>query len=142
MKFWDSSAVVPLLIEQSSSKSSLKLLSDDPLQLVSFTTFCECYSALARLEREEAFSYKDFSKAEDQLELLSGAWYVVNFSDAVQREVKRLLRTHTLKCADAFQIATALVGSEKKFKMIEFVSYDEQLLQAASKEGFEVIGCD
>ena len=54
MKFWDSSAIVPLLIAEASTRHLLVLAAEDPAMLVWWGSEIECASALARLEREAA----------------------------------------------------------------------------------------
>jgi predicted nucleic acid-binding protein len=138
VKFWDSSAIVPLVIQQALSKFSLKLLKSDPVQLVSFTTYCEVYSALSRLEREGFLPADRFATSEQQLNRLAKAWHVVTFSAAVESETKRLLRIHSIKCADAFQLASAINCCDRDFEAFSFVTFDQKLGITATREGFRV----
>ena len=50
MKFWDSSAVVPLLVVEQQRDELLGLLQRDPRMLVWWGTLVECTAALARRE--------------------------------------------------------------------------------------------
>lgn len=52
MKFWDSSAVVQLLVEQPGSAALRALLGVDPVVVAWWGTSVECVSGIARLERE------------------------------------------------------------------------------------------
>ena len=52
MKFWDASAIVPLLIEEPQREAMLTLLEQDDVMLVWWATPVECTSAIARRERE------------------------------------------------------------------------------------------
>ena len=54
MKFWDASAVVPLLMTEPSTPSVQALAATDPAMLVWWATEVECVSAIVRLEREGA----------------------------------------------------------------------------------------
>ena len=53
MRFWDSSAIVPLLVEQPSTAGLTIDFERDPDIVVWWATVAECASALSRLEREE-----------------------------------------------------------------------------------------
>lgn len=136
MRFWDSSAIVPLLIAQESSARQQKLRREDPELLVCWLSHCECFSALARLEREQKLSFKAFQTAHQRLLALSKHWYVVAPEQGLEDETKRVLRLHTLRCADALQLASAVLASEKNPGSLEFVTLDERLARAAAKEGF------
>ena len=55
MRFWDASAIVPLLVAEASTPRLQALAASDPDMLVWWGSRLECVSALARLEREAAF---------------------------------------------------------------------------------------
>jgi hypothetical protein len=48
VKFWDSSAVVPLLVPEVMSGSMQRLYEDDPVMVAWWATEIECTSAIAR----------------------------------------------------------------------------------------------
>jgi hypothetical protein len=50
--FWDASAIVPLLVEEPTSKGLMARRTADPTMVVWWGTPAECVSALCRLERE------------------------------------------------------------------------------------------
>jgi hypothetical protein len=52
MRFWDSSAIVPLLVREPASDAITSEYEHEPDMLVWWATPIECVSALARLERE------------------------------------------------------------------------------------------
>ena len=56
MKFWDASAVVPLLIAEESTRRLQALAAKDSAMLVWWASAVECISALARLERDGALN--------------------------------------------------------------------------------------
>jgi uncharacterized protein len=56
MKFWDASAIVPLLVGQPATTLLQALASHDPVVLVWWGTEVECASAIARLERDSVFA--------------------------------------------------------------------------------------
>jgi uncharacterized protein len=46
---------------------------------------------------------------------------------------------HPLRAADALQLAAAVVAAERDPPSLEFVSLDDRLLEAASREGFRTV---
>ena len=53
MRFWDSSALVPLFVQKSTSATVAETYAGDPDVVAWWGTQLECTSALARLERTE-----------------------------------------------------------------------------------------
>src|SRR6266513_3169712 len=134
MKFWDSSAVVPLLVVEQQRDELLALLQRDPRMLVWWGTPVECTAALARREREGALSVADAGAALERLRDVAVTWQEILPSDAVRSTAQRLLRVHPLRAADSLQLAAA----EHEPATLEIVSLDERLNEAASREGFRV----
>jgi predicted nucleic acid-binding protein len=138
MKFWDSSAVVPLLVAEARSASMSRLLESDPVQLVWWATEVECASALARLEHDGQLDDSGAREAFDRLNVLRNSWHEIQATEAVRRIARRLLRTHRLRVADALQLAAALVGSDDAPSSLEVVTLDERLVGAAEREGLRI----
>ncbi|RPJ59340.1 MAG: PIN domain-containing protein [Acidobacteria bacterium] len=139
MKFWDSSAIVPLLVKEASTESLLKMLEGDQQLLVWWGTPVECTSALARREREGSMPADQTTAAIERLVSLATAWDEVAPSVAVRSQARRLVRLHPLRAADALQLAAAVVAAEHEPASLEIVTLDERLRTAAEREGFHVI---
>lgn len=139
MKFWDSSAIVPLLVEQSHTQAMLKLCGQDKEMLAWWGTEVECVSAIARLEREEKLTQEDTLFAIERLKELKKVWHEVQPIEDIRMTAERLLRVHALRAADALQIAAAFIVCEGRPSGLEFVCLDSRLTLAAQKEGFSVI---
>ncbi len=58
MKFWDASAIVPLLVAEPTTRPLQALAGHDPDMLVWWGSGVECASALSRLERDAALDVK------------------------------------------------------------------------------------
>ncbi|MEZ5333412.1 MAG: type II toxin-antitoxin system VapC family toxin [Thermoanaerobaculia bacterium] len=140
MKFWDSSAVVPLLVEEESSARLLDLYAGEEAVLVWWSTSVECTSALARLERSSHLSPGETRAALGRLDSLEETWDVVEPTPRLARSAKRLLRTHELRAADSLQLAAALLAAEGEPASLPFVCLDERLCVAADREGLDVFG--
>ena len=139
MKFWDSSAVVPLLVEEQARKWLLELLDANHAMLVWWGTPVECVSAVARREREGNMSVPAATEALARLGELSKSWHEVLPSSVVRATAQRLLRVHPLRAADALQLAAAMAASAGDPSAVEFVSLDERLNVAAQRQGFPVV---
>lgn len=139
MRFWDSSAIVPLLVAEQESAAIVGLVESDPELLVWWASPVECTSALARREREGALAPAAVTEAVERLRALEDAWQEVLPADAVRTTAQRLLRVHPLRAADALQLAAAIVAAEHDPASLAFVTLDERLRDAAGREGFSVV---
>jgi len=139
MKFWDSSAVIPLLADEPTRKSMLQLLQQDPQVLIWWGTPIEIASALARLERDKSMTADEVSSALSKARELADSWHEIVPSDAVRRTAERLLRAHPLRAADCLQLAAALIAADHDPSTLEIVCLDARLTSAARREGFAVL---
>ena len=139
MKFWDSSAIVPLLLAEPTTRAMQTIVAKDSTMLVWWATEVECASALARLEREDALEDAATRLAFDRLRQLASGWHEIDPSDAIREAAVRFLRVHALRAGDALQLAAAFVAAERRPPSLEVVTLDERLAGAARKEGFDVI---
>jgi len=139
VKFWDSSAIVPLLAEEQTTSSVLGLYREDPLVFVWWGTEVECVSALARLERQGSISPISFTAALQRLRALKFRWQEVQPVEELKETAKRLLRVHSLRAADSLQLAAAIAASEHRPSSVDFVCLDERLTAVAQREGFNVV---
>lgn len=139
MKFWDASAVVPLVLAEPATKTMQALAAKDAAMLVWWGTDVECVSAIARLEREGALDDSAVANAFDRLKQLAAGWHEVDPSDAVREAAVRFLRVHPLRAADALQLSAAFIAAERRPSSLEVVTLDDRLAAAARKEGFVLI---
>lgn len=138
MRFWDSSAIVPLLVSEPTRRQLLELLDADPDLVVWWGTPIECASALARREREGALQVNEATDAFERLQALTTSWQEVTPSEPVRSVAQRLLRVHSLRAADALQLAASVIASEREPSSLEFVTLDERLKVCAQREGFRI----
>lgn len=139
MRFWDSSAIVPLVCAEPASARCRAWLRADPVVLVWALAATEVISALARKRREGALEARLLAAAKQRLATLERAWSEVSQYDAVRARARRLLELHPLRAADALHLAAALVAVEERPSMMEVVTFDGRLAEAAEKEGFAVV---
>ena len=139
MRFWDSSAIVPLLVRQTSSGRIAEMYRGDTSVLAWWATPVECTSAIARLERRRDLSHAATQTALKRLDQLSRTWHEVQPSEVQRETARRLLRTHDLRAGDALQLAAAFAAAEQRPSTLSFVCLDERLATAAEREGFPVV---
>jgi predicted nucleic acid-binding protein len=138
VRFWDASAIVPLLVAEPSTRTLQALAAKDHGMLVWWGSEVECVSALARLERDGALSPQVVALALRRLGQLAAGWHEVDPSDAIREAATRFLRVHPLRAADALQLAAAFWAAERRPPSLEIVTLDDRLATAARKEGFAV----
>ena len=139
MKFWDASAIVPLLVAEKTTGRLQVLAQRDPDMLAWRGSAVECGSTLARLERDAALDAKGAQRAFQRLAQIAGAWHEIEPTELVRENAVRLLRVHPLRAADALQIAAAFVAAERRPASLEVVTLDERLADAMPKEGFALV---
>ena len=140
MRFWDSSALVPTIVDERTSERMRALLSADAFLAVWWATPIECASAIARRERGERDSVGKAASAFAILDELSTTWIEIPPTERLRDDARRIVRTHDLRAADAFQLAAARAASEQRSDYLPFVTLDERLALAAGREGFPILG--
>jgi hypothetical protein len=138
MRFWDSSAVVPLLVEQSASSRAVAWLSDDDSMVLWTLTPVEVASALRRLVREQAIDEDVARLAEARMGEVLRACHLVIDVEPVKALAGRLLRLHPLRAFDALQLGAAMHWAEGQPEARLLHTLDGRLARAAEREGFVV----
>ena len=136
--FWDSSALVPLLIAEPRSAEVTKLFTSDHEPVIWWTSPLECHAALRRRFRESTLPIDRLNAATDRLRLIVQHADAVAPSDELRHRAGRLLAVHPLRAADALQLAAALVWCEEQPHGEGFATLDDRLAQAAEAEGFTI----
>ena len=139
MKYWDSSALVALVVDEPRSAERRATIRLDPLIVTWWGSRIECASALNRLERDHRFEGDGLDRSMDQLGLLAASWLEIEPLEQVRRRAIRLLRLHPLRAADALQLAAALTAAGEDPDRLDLVSSDDRLSAAARREGFRVL---
>jgi len=133
MRFWDSSALIPLCLTESSSEDVKRVVRSDEDIVVWWTTHLECLSALARQRREGTLSSDADIKSKAVLSAMAAEWSEVLPGERIRRRSERLLLTHPLRSADAFQLAAALIWAEEAPPGLEVVCLDQNLRESSFK---------
>jgi uncharacterized protein len=139
MRFWDSSALVPLVVAEITSDDVQREFEHDPELVVWWGTEVELASALARRERDGSNVGPVIVEALHRLDELSMSWREVQPAERIRQIARRLLRVHHLRAADALQLGAAIVASEDQPATLPLVTLDGRLAQAAEREGFAIV---
>lgn len=137
MRFWDASAVVPLLVRESQTQTTLALLRTDSVMVVWWQTRSECVSALRRKARDGDLTPLEYAQVRVRLHQLETAWTEMQPVSKVRALAETLLHRHfLLRTADAFQLAAAMRWRGGNLRGADFVCLDGRLRDAAMDEGF------
>jgi predicted nucleic acid-binding protein len=139
MRFWDSSALITIHVEQEHTRRTRALYEADPEVIAWVLTDVEMRSALRRLERDGDLVGSALAEAITRVDALWESVHAVELTDGLKARAKRLLAVHALRAADALQLAAALVTVRDDPDGCPFVCLDDRLSVAAAREGFTVI---
>jgi len=136
--FWDSSALVPLCVQQPASQVARGMAGNYRI-VVWWATPVEMQSAFTRLLRMSQISTADYGAAQAALVSLRRSWSEMQPSELLRAHAEALLQRFPLKAADSLQLAAALVWCDGRTVGRVFVSGDAQLISAARVMGFQAI---
>ncbi|HVR29877.1 MAG TPA: type II toxin-antitoxin system VapC family toxin [Thermoanaerobaculia bacterium] len=138
MRYWDASALVPLVVREASSDRARRWLEEDAAIVTWAWTRVELAGAVERQVRAGALSRQERREHLSRFEELAHYWHEVVDLLAVRARALALLARHPLRAADAAQLAAALLASEDDPSTLPFVCLDERLAEAAEREGLLV----
>ena len=139
MNYWDSSAVIPLCVQEGNSATMRDIAMRDDMIVTWWGSVVECRSAFSRLRREEVITMKEEDHLIRLLDMLAASWMEILPVEEVRTIATRLLLAHPLRAADSLQLAAALVWAGKVPRDHTFVCLDNRLREAARKEGFRLL---
>ena len=139
MMFWDASALIPLCIDEPSSKTLRSMARKEGAIVVWWGTLIECLSAFSRLRRENILDLSTENQVRRLLKKLATVWTEIQPSEEIRQIAGRLLLAHPLRAADSLQLAAALIWADKNPQEHLFVCLDKRLRDAAQREGFALM---
>lgn len=138
MIFFDSSALLPLFVDEERSAAMQDIVKDDSPVVIWWGSTIECFSAIARLRRERILDSKQEQEIRRRLLEVKRHWTEILPGNDLKALAHQLLLLHPLSAADAMQLAAALVWADKLPAGHRFACLDARLIEAAGKEGFEI----
>lgn len=142
MRYWDSSALVPLLVGEPSTSRVERWLAEDPHIATWVWTRAEVIGAIERRLREGLLTREQRRAALRGLDQLEADWDEITDVLVVRSRASSLLARHSLRAADAGQLGAALQIQDRIAERLPFVSLDRNLCLAAEREGLHVLGAD
>lgn len=139
MRFWDTSAVVPLVVDEASTPSVRRWLREDRAMTVWALTRTEAFSALCRRHGEGTIDAGGLERARTKLSAFAPHWLEVEDLVEVRRQAERLLLDHPLRAADALQLASAWHWAGGRPRRRELVVLDGPLREAGAAVGFTIV---
>ncbi len=139
VRFWDTSALVSLVVEEPRSAACRRLLKDKAGVVVWALTRTEMTSAVWQRARSGDLTSTSLTRALARIEAISRQWDEIADLELVRDRAERLLAQHSLRAADALQLAAALILTRDRPRGRDFVTTDGALAQAAAAEGFRVL---
>ena len=138
MRYWDASALVPLIVSQSDSRLAREWLAEDDHIVTWVWTRAEIVSAIERLTREGKISRWQRRATLDAFHGLADRWDEVTDILAVRSRALRLLGRHPLRAVDAGQLGAATLIQEQGAGQLSFMCFDRRLALAAEQEGLRI----
>ena len=139
MRFWDASAILPLIVEEPGSALARKWLREDQDLVVWGLTRVELAAAIERSAREGRFSPAERATALRRASQLADDSHEVVDLAAVRSRATAVLARHALRAADAAQLGAALLVADPEPASLTMVVLDRRLASAAEREGLSVL---
>ncbi len=136
--FWDASALVPLCIQEASSRQAQSFLRRFA-PVVWWGSPVEIASAICGLHREGDLTDAGKQGALARLSLLSQGWREILPTQQLRDIAARCLESYSLRSADSLQLAAALVWCDHRPARRHFICADQRLALAARSAGFALL---
>jgi uncharacterized protein len=140
--FLESTAFAKLFIQETGTDALIRLMEavEDNRKLIAASAPLEVYAAIRRRERAGSISPQDATAALEILRLEAARMVQEPLNPAVLEAARQLLDRTSLRWPDALQLGAALVARDMfQGTEIIFVSASAPLLEAAGKEGFNIL---
>jgi uncharacterized protein len=134
--YFDTSAVVPLLVEEPGTDISLRVWLQAETVATVRMTFAEAAAALARASRLGRLTVDAHDRALAELESVWAQMDVLDVDDGLVRAAGVLARDHALRGYDAVHCAAALRVTSGTTVAL---AGDRELLAAWQREGLQVL---
>ena len=138
MTFWDTSALLALVLHEPRMEHVARVLAADRELAVWWATKVEATAGICRSRSDGSSGKPTISALAVALERLLRDAYEIGPTEEIRDTACRLLRVHPLRAADALQLSAALVWAEHRPLGRGFVCLDARLREAAEREGFDV----
>lgn len=132
--YFDTSAIVPLLVEEPSSSHASALWNDADRLLSIRLAYAEARAALAQAQRLGRLTTRGLRIVVSKLEVLYGDLDLVEIDDELVRDAGQLAEKHGLRSYDSVHLAAASRLRDSDSDVV-VIAGDAALLRAATSEG-------
>ena len=139
MRFWDASAILPLIVKEPGSELALTWLREDRDLVVWGLTRLELASAIERRAREGLLRGPERSAALRRAQRIADDAHEIVDLAAVRARGVAVLARHALRAVDAAQLGAALLVADPDPASLTAVVLDRKLASAAEREGLRVL---
>lgn len=139
MIYLDTSALVKKYAIESGTNEVRALLEKEDTIITSKLTYAEVCASFARKLREGNMGKASYSKAWESFLNDWEVFTLVEVREEIFPLIHKLTQTHPLRGADAVHLSSALWVGKEIGQPLRFIASDGLLLNAAVKEGLEVI---
>jgi uncharacterized protein len=139
LRFWDASAILPLIIEEPGSELALSWLREDQHLMLWGLTRLELASAIERRAREGLLRPPERAAALRRSQRIADDAHEIVDLAAVRSRAAAVLARHALRAADAAQLGAALLVADPDPASLTMVVLDRRLAAAAEREGLLVL---
>ncbi len=139
MRYWDVSALVPLVVAEPASSLVREWLAEDEWIITWVWSRTEIVSAIERRTREGSLSRRQRREVLGRFDTFADSWDEVTDVLSVRSRAKALLARHPLRAADAGQLGAAQLVQEQWAGPLAFVCLDQRVSSAAELEGLRVL---
>lgn len=109
MRSWDSSALVPLFIEEPGTEVVTALSNDDADVVAWWGTLVECVATFSRIGRQGQLSREAETSVRERFLGFAGVWLEVEPSHELRAGAMDLASLYPLRAADALQLSAARI---------------------------------
>ena len=128
--YWDASAILSALFQDSSSKKAIEWSRKPGVHLISTLSYAEVLAVIARLKKERLLANVLIQAALEALE--NGPWRHLNIYPEWE-EIKILSQKRFLRGADLWHLAISKT-LQKQLPELILLTFDKRLNKVASKE--------
>jgi uncharacterized protein len=139
LRYWDASALIPLLVQEPGTALARAWLAEDGVIVTWAWSLVEIRSAIERRVREGLMVRALRQPLLDRFARLAEGWEEVAELPSVRVRALALLARHPLRAADAAQLGAALLVAEDDPASLTMVTLDRRLAESAEREGLRVL---
>lgn len=128
--YWDTSAIIPLLIEEKHTLRATEIAHRSHLNVISTLGFSEIMATLSRMPDVNAQIGRNKFLEDHQ----KGVWSLTQLQPSF-KTIELFSSRYPLKGADLWHLSV-FYEIKKEFPSIQLLTFDQQLMSTAQKEGF------